>query len=73
MTAPLQVALLNYLRSREGAAASYREIIEALYPEPDRETRDAKNSVDCVAWRLRKLGYPIKTVWGFGLRFEPNA
>lgn len=73
MTAPLQVALLNYLRSREGAAASYREIIEALYPEPEGGPLNAKNSVDCATCRLRKLGYPIKTVWGFGLRFEPNA
>lgn len=69
----LSSALLNRLRQAEGGIVSYRELVTYLWQ--DDPTGGPLNSLTMIhnyVMRLRRIGYPIQTVWGHGLRFGPT-
>lgn len=59
--------LLAYFRSNRGKTLSKSHLIEALYPDPDREPETAEQILwDCLT-RLRKSGAAIEHVSGWRL------
>lgn len=71
--APAQAAVLNYLRT-----AGWRGIgaVPASWLQHylwGRETRATRQALMQLVINLRKKGYPIRTLRGFGYIFEPAA
>ena len=69
----LRAAIINKLRSAEGAYVPMTELIEYVYAGDEPE--QAEDCIIVTMCALRKLGYPIGKSWGRasrGYRFVPR-
>lgn len=72
IAAPVQSAVLNYLRTagwRGIGPVPHEWLIRYLYGQ---ETRRNRVALQRIVQRLRAAGFPIRTVRGFGYEFVPR-
>lgn len=66
----LQSRIINTLRQAAGGIVSKGELIEACYPDPDREPDGAALNISVTVRFLRRRGFPIKTHYGRGYSYS---
>ena len=70
LLSPMESELASLLIHRAGRLVRYENIFAMLYPNIDDAPVHVKRVIWVIAWRLRRKGVPIRTIWGRGLLWE---
>jgi DNA-binding response OmpR family regulator len=66
---PHSERLLSVFKSRPGTVLAERELIDAMWPNPDQEPECVEMGVRQAVYRLRRRGHAIENHWGRGYRY----
>ena len=70
---PTEFTLLEFFMKRPNQALRRERIIDFIFTNPDSATEALQTHVSRLRKKLGPQGVSVKTVWGIGYRFEPEA
>jgi DNA-binding response OmpR family regulator len=70
---PTQFSLLKYFIERVGQALPSERIVSAVFQHESSATEALQTQISRLRKKLKSDGHCIKTVWGIGYRFDPDA